>query len=322
MTPWDKGDIMPQVLECWRKEGVRTGRCCGSGRRDAWTASFSFGGAFGGVGIVFSAFEEWYTGLQPRQRTIYGVLIAIILATVPCYCIGGWALTQNWTVPVPTPTPMPSPTATVAPPVVPPTATATATLPPTPTQEPSPTITPTPTATATDVATATATNTATATATQTATTEPSATATGTATAEPTPTATPTGTPTPTATQTEAVTPTPTLTATATATATPTATQTATATATPEPVLLVEPPSGPAGIEVTISGQGMAPYAQYAIYWDPPDVPIADPVYANDVGQVSPFTYTVPVTATVGDYRIIARREGDTVVIEAPFQVTE
>jgi hypothetical protein len=46
------------------------------------------------------------------------------------------------------------------------------------------------------------------------------------------------------------------------------------------------------------------------------------VLADDVGQILPFTYTVPLTVTVGNYEIIARSEGITVAAQAPFEVTE
>jgi hypothetical protein len=86
---------------------------------------------------------------------------------------------------------------------------------------------------------------------------------------------------------------------------------------------VIPDTGPAGIEITISGTDFAPYAEYHFYWDPPDVQIGDAVYADDIGQILPFTYTVPISATIGDYRVIARFEQTaTIVAEAPFQVVE
>jgi hypothetical protein len=65
-----------------------------------------------------------------------------------------------------------------------------------------------------------------------------------------------------------------------------------------------------------------PYARYLFYWAPPDVQVGDEVFADDVGQVVPFTYTVPTTVTVGNYRIIARSQGITVAAQAPFEVTE
>ena len=44
---------------------------------------------------MFAQFKAWYQALSPRRRTAYSVLVAIIVATVPCYCIGGWALLQG-----------------------------------------------------------------------------------------------------------------------------------------------------------------------------------------------------------------------------------
>jgi hypothetical protein len=110
--------------------------------------------------------------------------------------------------------------------------------------------------------------------------------------------------------------------TATPTVTSTATATATPTETPVPALSVLPSSGPAGIEITISGSDFVPYGQYVFYWAPPDVQIGDAVYADDVGQILPFTYTVPVSMTVGGYDVIARFEGNQAVADAPFEVTE
>ena len=89
-----------------------------------------------------------------------------------------------------------------------------------------------------------------------------------------------------------------------------------------PSLSVLPPSGPAGIEITISGSDFVPYAQYVLYWAPPDTQIGDPVYADDVGQILPVTYTVPVSVTVGNYDVIARFEGNQAVADVPFEVTE
>jgi hypothetical protein len=65
-----------------------------------------------------------------------------------------------------------------------------------------------------------------------------------------------------------------------------------------------------------------PYAQYLFYWAPPDVQIGDAVYADDIGQILPFTYTVPISATVRRYRVIARFEEALPVAEVPFRVTE
>jgi hypothetical protein len=88
------------------------------------------------------------------------------------------------------------------------------------------------------------------------------------------------------------------------------------------VLSVEPPSGGAGIEITISGEDFEAGAAYVIYWAPPDLPIGDPVTADGNGRIAPFTYTVPISATVGEYQIIARFEGKTASAQTPFSVTE
>jgi hypothetical protein len=278
---------------------------------------------------VFRAFGKWYANLETRQRTIYGLLIAVILATVPCYCLGGWALSQDFRlIPTPTPTLVPTATYTAVPPTFTPrpTSTPTATLPPTPTQEPSPTITPTWTSTPTETATSLPTSTETATATPTMTGTPTATVTGTATATLTPTGTPTGTAT--ATAMPSATATATLAATVTntpapptATPTGTATSTTTPTQTPVPTLSVEPASGSPGSTITIQGQDFLPYAPYVFYWVPPDLQIGQPVYADDLGAILPFTYTVPISVSYGQYIILARLEGDKPAAEAPFRVT-
>jgi len=59
-----------------------------------------------------------------------------------------------------------------------------------------------------------------------------------------------------------------------------------------------------------------------LYWAPPDVQIGNPVYADDVGQILPVTYTVPASTTVGNYNVIARRQGNQAIATAPFEVTE
>jgi hypothetical protein len=86
-------------------------------------------------------------------------------------------------------------------------------------------------------------------------------------------------------------------------------------------LVVEPTSGPAGTEISIRGQSFVPLAPYVFYWAPPDVQIGEPVYANDVGQIPRFTYTVPITTTQGQYAILVRFDGIELVAEAPFRVT-
>ncbi len=153
---------------------------------------------------------NWLDQLPPRTRTLYVVFISIILATLPCYLLGGvlLAMARPAAPFPPSPTPFPTLTPLALTPVVLPTFTVpfgpTETRLPTPTQWLPPTFTPTPTATHT------------------------------ATPSPTPSPTPTGTPTPTSTPTDTPTPTPT-TPTPTATpATPTDTPTPTHTPTPSP----------------------------------------------------------------------------------------
>jgi hypothetical protein len=51
------------------------------------------------------------------------------------------------------------------------------------------------------------------------------------------------------------------------------------------------------------------------------VQIGNAVNANSIGQILPFTYTVPATTTVGNYVILARLEGITVAAQAPYRVT-
>lgn len=155
---------------------------------------------------------NWLDQLPPRTRTLYVVFISIILATLPCYLLGGvlLAMARPAAPFPPSPTPFPTLTPLALTPVVLPTFTVpfgpTETRLPTPTQWLPPTFTPTPTATHT------------------------------ATPSPTPSPTPTGTPTPTSTPTDTPTPTPT-------TPTPTATP-ATPTDTPTPAHTPTPSSSP------------------------------------------------------------------------------
>lgn len=271
--------------------------------------------------------RKWVASLSSRQRTIYGLLLAVIVATVPCYALGFWALTLDF-FPVVASTVTPgsalatptwmstwTPTATATDTAVPPTATPTETPTATPTETPTEMPTETATATPTETLTMTPTGTATVTATATGTSAPTATVTASATATAVP---PTATATGTATATTTATATPTTTATATLTAT--ATVPPTATSTPAPVLLLDPASGQSGIEITISGWDFLSNTRYAIYWDPPEVLIGQ-VMSNNVGQIAGFTYTVPITATLGIHQVVADLEG-TVIAQSPFDVIE
>jgi hypothetical protein len=85
-------------------------------------------------------------------------------------------------------------------------------------------------------------------------------------------------------------------------------------------LLLEPFSGPAGSEISISGKYFTPYAQYVLYWDVPDMPI-ETVLADDVGQILGVVYQVPPKALVGIHEVVAEQDG-TVVARSPFTVTE
>jgi hypothetical protein len=246
---------------------------------------------------VWNKFQNWYGALSPRRRTGYNVLVAVIVATLPCYCIGVYALVEGLppvlrpralatptpidptpTTHLPTNTPLPdTPTATV---------TATETVEPTPTQMPTLTLTPTalPTETATEA--------------------------------------PTETPTPTATEspTETVTPTATETATITATPEPTATSTRTTSGTiqPLPQVLVEPDSGPPNTTVTVSGELFAPQTEYLVYWDSPDEPIGIAL-TDAMGQFS-VVFDVPAGAEEGRHRVMVELDG-VVVAREPFTVT-
>ncbi len=246
---------------------------------------------------MFEQFKVWYQALSPRRRMAYSVLVAIIAATVPCYCIGGLALVQG----LPRqPVPAIVPTSTTLP--LSPTSMP---LPPTPTAAPSATPTPTTALEATPTQQSTATY--------------------------TPTAMPTETHTPTPTETETMTLEPSSTPTATSTATPTVTLThtpeATATNTPSlggtvrplPELLLEPVSGPAGTEITILGKYFTPYARYLLYWDVPEMPI-EGVLADDVGQILGVVYQVPPEVPAGIHEVVAEQDG-TVVARSPFTVT-
>ncbi|HEY88829.1 MAG TPA: hypothetical protein G4N98_03725, partial [Thermoflexia bacterium] len=83
------------------------------------------------------------------RKPIYTVLIAIILATIPCYTLGFIALSMHPTSPTPTSTVTPTLISTLAPTATPyvvnPETGEKGTLEPTPTQWFPPTRTPTPT---------------------------------------------------------------------------------------------------------------------------------------------------------------------------------
>ncbi|MFZ8844192.1 hypothetical protein [Thermoflexus sp.] len=153
---------------------------------------------------------NWLDQLPPRTRTLYVVFISIILATLPCYLLGGvlLAMARPAAPFPPSPTPFPTLTPLALTPVVLPTFTVpfgpTETRLPTPTQWLPPTFTPTPTATHT------------------------------ATPSPTPSPPPTETPTPTSTPTDTPTPTPTTPPPTATPATPTDTPTPIHTPTPSP----------------------------------------------------------------------------------------
>jgi hypothetical protein len=238
-----------------------------------------------------SNFQRWYGTLSPRRRTGYAVLIAVIVATIPCYCIGAYVLIQG--VPPafqpkaqPTPTRLdPTPTAnlpTSTP--VPDTPVPTDTIEPTPTQL---TLTLTPTALPTEIATLAPTETATATETATETPTPTETA----------TATPTESPSPTATNTPSI----------------------SGTIQPLPQLRLEPRSGPRNSEVTISGLSFAPRTQYLVYWNTPENQVGT-AETDDLGQILPVIFTVPESASVGKHQVVVELDG-VVVARASFEVT-
>jgi hypothetical protein len=249
---------------------------------------------------VFQALKQWYLDSSPRQRTLYGVLVSIIVATIPCYCIGGWALARGFPA-----GPAPAVVATATSRPLLPTVTP---LPPTPTTVPL--VTPTPTETLEPTPTQGPTATETPTATPSLPTE-TPTSTETVTVPPEPTLTPTGTATPTWTPTD----TPMPTSTATATSTPALS----GTIGPPPELILTPSSGPAGTAITITGRYFAPYGQYLVYWDAPDVPIGITL-ADDIGQIFPVVYQVPPTASAELHQVVVELDG-IVIARAPFAVT-
>lgn len=243
---------------------------------------------------VFESLKQWYLALSPRRRTAYGVLISIIVATIPCYCMGGWALVQGFPKP------------NVPPALV---ETATPVLEPTPTQQPVPTVEPTPTQEPTltleftPTQSPTATETPTVLPTETETPVP----TETATVTPEPTETPTWTPVPTETPTPAL------------TATSTSTPVISGTLSPPPELDLTPSSGPPGTEISISGRHFRPYQQYLLYWDAPETPIGV-VLADDIGEIYQVVFTVPLTASVQVHQVMISLDG-IVVARVPFTVT-
>jgi hypothetical protein len=46
------------------------------------------------------------------------------------------------------------------------------------------------------------------------------------------------------------------------------------------------------------------------------------VYADDLGTILPFTYTVPISISQGQYVVRVRMEGNELAAEAPFRVTK
>jgi hypothetical protein len=245
---------------------------------------------------VSGRFQRWYGSLAPRRRTGYSVLLAVIVATIPCYCIGGYVLTQGLPPALqPKVQPVASPTMTLEPtptdrPVetpVPNTPTPTETVLPTPTQMP--TLTHTPTAQPTETETPTPTEAATET--------PTATATPTETATETATLTPTETPLPTATNTPSI----------------------SGTIQPLPQLVLDPQSGPENTSVSIRGAFFAPRTEYLVYWESPDQPIGTAV-TDGIGQFSSMSYTIPAATPAGKYQVVVELDG-VVVARAPFSVT-
>jgi hypothetical protein len=80
-----------------------------------------------------------------------------------------------------------------------------------------------------------------------------------------------------------------------------------------------PSSGPPGTGISITGRYFTRYRQYALYWDTPDLRIGDTL-ADDIGQLNPVPYLVPLTASVELHQVIVELDG-TVVARALFTVT-
>jgi len=89
---------------------------------------------------------------------------------------------------------------------------------------------------------------------------------------------------------------------------------------PEAVLSVAPLSGPAGIEITISGEQFTPNTLYQVYWSPST--FIGNVTANDKGEFTDLPYAVPTTTVTGTYQIIANLDAMTMTVAwTPFTVT-
>jgi hypothetical protein len=72
--------------------------------------------------------------------------------------------------------------------------------------------------------------------------------------------------------------------------------------------------------LTISGDNLAADS-YDLYWDSGSVLITT-TSANEIGHFEGITYTVPITATIGNIYTVTAQVGDDVVAAAPFEVIE
>jgi hypothetical protein len=80
-----------------------------------------------------------------------------------------------------------------------------------------------------------------------------------------------------------------------------------------------PSSGPPGTAISITGRYFTRYRQYSLYWDVPESRIGETL-ADDIGQLNPLPYSVPLTASVEIHQVVAELDG-TVVARAAFAVT-
>jgi len=86
-------------------------------------------------------------------------------------------------------------------------------------------------------------------------------------------------------------------------------------------LTLSPTLGAPGTVFAISGDNLATAPVYGLYWDSSSTFISTAL-TNDMGHFEGITYTVPLTATIGNIYTVTAELAANVVAAAPFQVVE